>query len=219
METTLTPLPGMAATQARTDRSAHAGRGVPIAAGPQAIADAFSAEGFEALMRAHQQKIFRVVLGVVRDTDAADTLTQETFLRAYRKRASFRGDASLGTWLVRIAMNLAIDHTRNRRAAFWSRLLRPSQSEPDESGAAPMLEAPDPQASPERALAARQQLELAWAAAGELPAQQRAIFMLRFAEEMSLAEIADAMDLQVGTVKAHLFRAVSTVRERMKKRT
>ncbi len=219
METTLTRLPGMAATQARrtSERSVRADAGVPAGA-RAAVSQPFTAEGFEALMRTHQQRVYRVVLGMVRDADAAATLTQETFLRAYRKRETFRGDASVGTWLVRIAMNLAIDHQRNRRVAFWSRLFRPSQSE-SEGEHAPVLDMADSQASPERALAARQQLQLAWDAAGELPAQQRAIFMLRFAEEMSLAEIAEAMDLQVGTVKAHLFRAVSTVRERLKKRT
>jgi RNA polymerase sigma-70 factor (ECF subfamily) len=75
------------------------------------------------LVRLHQRRIYRVLLAIVRDPDAADTLTQECFLRAYEKRASFRGEAKVETWLVRIAMNLARDHAKNRRQSFWRRLV------------------------------------------------------------------------------------------------
>ncbi|HEV8383868.1 MAG TPA: sigma factor, partial [Candidatus Acidoferrales bacterium] len=78
------------------------------------------AEDFDEIVREHQQRIFRFLRSLLRDSDAADTLTQECFLRAYRKRASFRGEASVATWLTRIAINLATDYRRNRRCAFWS---------------------------------------------------------------------------------------------------
>ena len=80
------------------------------------------AEDFDAVVREHQQRIYRVLNGVLRDEDAADSLTQECFLRAWQQRAGFRGEASVATWLRRIAVNLAIDHQRNRRAGFWRRL-------------------------------------------------------------------------------------------------
>jgi RNA polymerase sigma-70 factor (ECF subfamily) len=165
-------------------------------------------EEFDSLVRAQQKRIFRLLMTLVRDPDAADTLTQECFLRAYRMRASFRGECKVETWLARIAVNLATDHARSRRVAFWKRLLPVAGREEGN----PLPDPPAPQASPERAAIARQQASRAWAAAERLPAQQKTAFLLRFAEEMTLEEIAGTMGLNEGTVKAHLHRAVAAVR-------
>jgi len=81
-------------------------------------------DDFDWIVSRHQQRIYRILLSIVKDRDMAEVLTQECFLRAYRKHASFRGDSSLATWLVRIAVNLAHDHARNRRRAFWRRFYR-----------------------------------------------------------------------------------------------
>ena len=187
------------------------------AAGRARAAEGIGAQEFEQIVRDHQRRIYRVVFGQVHDPDVADTLTQECFLRAYRKRASFRGDSSINTWLTRIAINLAIDHARNRRQAFWKRLFLPNGRARD-AGATAALEVADPQASPERLAAAREELQAVWAVADELSGHQRAAFLLRFAEDLSLEEIAEVMDVQVGTVKSHLFRAVSTVRKKLGKK-
>jgi len=173
-----------------------------------------AAEEFDRLVREHQQRIYRVLLVLVRDPDTAETLTQECFLRAYRKRASFRGEASVATWLVHIALNLARDHAKNRRRAFWKRLLFGSQ---DERVAAQMYATADPAASPEQVLAARQDAAAVWAVVEQLSPQQREAFVLRFVEEMPLAEIAAAMELNLGTVKVHLHRAVTAVRRQLKR--
>lgn len=173
-----------------------------------------AAAEFDAIVRQHQRRICRLLLALVRDADAAETLTQECFLRAYQRRASFRGEASVGTWLVRIAINLAADHGKNRRRAFWSRLF--SNATQDQSEAAEKLAAR--QALPDRALEAREEVEAVWAAVEKLPGQQRAAFVLRFAEEMTLEEIATALDVAVGTVKSHLARAVGAVRQRLEER-
>ena len=82
----------------------------------------FALDDFTPLVQAHQQRIYRVLLGMVRDPDAAETLTQECFLKAYQKRASFRGEASVGVWLLKIAVNLARDHRRSRLREFWDRI-------------------------------------------------------------------------------------------------
>jgi len=175
------------------------------------IADALAEADFDQLMRLHQRRIYRLLLGMLRDPEAADTLTQECFLRAWRKRAGFRGDATVGTWLVRIAVNLARDHARNRRLAFWRRLF----SAPADDARAQAEQLPSPQAGPERALLARQELDAVWTVVGALPQQQKAVFLLRFIEEMSLEEIAEALGLRVGSVKSHLFRALSAVKARV----
>jgi len=173
------------------------------------VTEGITAEEFGRIVLANQQRIFRVLYSLVRDRDTADTLTQECFLRAYQKRQTFRGEASVGTWLVRIATNLARDYGRNRRLAFWRRIY---VGNPDERHGPRPLEVQDPAPSPERDLLAREQLKSVWAAMEQLPRQQRTAFSLRFAGEMSLREIAEVMDLEIATVKAHLFRAVSAVK-------
>ncbi len=176
------------------------------------FAQGIAAEEFDAIVRLNQRRIYRVLLALLRDPDAADQLTQECFLRAYQKRASFRGEASVETWLVRIAVNLARDHSKNRRTTFWRRLL--GSTAPEEATAA-ATDLADPHASPERALEARQEVAAVWSAADELSPQQRAVFLLRFVEEMPLGEIARAMGVEVGTVKSHLARAVGAIRRRL----
>ena len=168
---------------------------------------------FDLVVRQHQRRIYRVLLGMVRDPELADNLTQDCFVRAYEKRASFRGESSVSTWLISIAINLARDQDRNRRAGFWRRLF----AVPAEQTEAALATAADLGASPERTLMARQELGRVWEIVDELPARQREVFLLRFAEELPLEEIALALGMETGTVKAHLFRAVGTVRKRMRK--
>jgi RNA polymerase sigma-70 factor (ECF subfamily) len=179
----------------------------------RSLAEGIAAEEFDRLVRLHQRRIYRVLLALLRDPDLADTLTQECFLRAFQKRGSFRGEASVETWLIRIAVNLARDNARNRRMAFWRNLFHPARQAEAEAA---VLRASDPRPSPERAVLAREQLAAVGSVLKRLSPQQRSVFSLRFFEEMTLEEIAEAMDLEIGTVKAHLFRAVSTVRKRLK---
>jgi len=172
-------------------------------------------EGFDHIVVAHQRRIHRILLTLLRDADAADTLTQEVFLRAFEKRASFRADASVGTWLIRIALNLARDHGRNRRLAFWRHLLRNGRLG-NATDVAPWVTDPEP--SVERKIVARERLAAVQATVDRLSHRQRACFLLRFVEAMTLEEIAQALQVEVGTVKAHLARAVGTVRRRLAER-
>jgi len=169
-----------------------------------------SASDFDQIVQQHQRRIFRMLLLMVRNPEDADNLTQECFLRAYTSRERFRGACSVQTWLLRIAVNLARDHIRNRRAGFWKRLLRIE----DESFAA-VYEAPCELPSPERGLIAREKLDAVWRVVDELSARQKEVFLLRFVEEMDLKEIADVLNLRTGTVKAQLFRAIARVREQV----
>ena len=172
------------------------------------VTESISSESFEEIIRQHQRRVYRVLYLLVKDADAADTLTQECFLRAYKNLGSFRGDCRIETWLLRIAVNLARDYGKNRRTSFWRRLVGLEGTEESEN-----RQVLGSQPSPERVLLAREELEAVWAAVDSLSQQQRAIFLLRFTEELSLAEIAAIMKLSVGTVKAHLFRATARIRE------
>jgi len=177
-----------------------------------AAAQRITAEDFEVIVRRHQRRVHRLLLMLLRDPEEADNLTQDCFLRAYQSMGSFRGECSLETWLLRIAANLARDHARNRKVSFWKRLL--GFGEEDDEVNADVYGAPE--ASPERTVLAREEVRAVWDAANELSQQQRAVFMLRFVEEMELNEIATVLGLQVGSVKTHLFRALQTVRGKLK---
>jgi len=178
-------------------------------------AEGIAAQEFDQIVRLHQRRIYRVLWTLVRDHELADNLTQDCFLRAYQRRNSFRGDASVETWLIRIAVNLARDHARNRRVQCWFSLFHRAT---EASGEASAVEVPDQSPSPERVLLAREQVAAVGSILEKLSPQQQTAFSLRFFEDMSLEEIAQAMELEVGTVKAHLFRAASAVRKALKER-
>lgn len=172
-----------------------------------------AARDFDAVIRTHQRRVYRVLFLLVRDPDAADTLTQECFLRAYQNLASFRGECRVDTWLLRIAVNLARDYGKNRRVSFWRRLIGLEDSK--ERNGVPLQFASD-HPSPERVLLAREEVRAVWSAVETLSPQQRTIFLLRFSEEMALAEIAEVMGLHVGSVKAQLSRATGSIRKKLR---
>ena len=182
--------------------------GIPAEASRETV----SQGSFDEIMRQHQKRIYRVIFLLVRDRDAADTLTQECFLRAYQSLPQFRGECRLETWLIRIAVNLVRDHVKSKRMSFWRRLIGLEDEEASQS----VVPASSP--SPERILLARAELESVWRAVQYLSPQQREVFLLRFVEELSLPEIAQVLGLKVGSVKAQLFRALATVRKHMKEK-
>lgn len=155
----------------------------------------------------YEARVFRFLLFSLRDRDAALSLTQDTFLSAWRSRASFRGDCSIATWLMRIAVNLVRDHTRTGGFRFWKRA---AVTAVDVSDVAAYLA--HPSSSAENALMARQQLAGVWDSVERLSERQRTIFLLRFVDELELNEIAVATGLALPTVKSHLYRALDHVR-------
>ena len=165
---------------------------------------------FSEVVATHRPQIFRFLLASTRDVDMAETLTQECFLKAHRNWSGFRGESSVLTWLMRIAINLQKDHWRNRRLQFW-RTTRTNAVDVDEAG--DWL--PSGERSPEQQLLARERVGDVWRALEKLSGRQKSIFLLRYVEEMDIAEIAQATGLSDGTVKAHLSRALSRVREQL----
>jgi len=164
-------------------------------------------DDLENVVALYQPRIFRFLLATLRDRDAAETLTQETFLRAWSARDSFREDCSLATWLIRIALNLARDHTRTGRFRFWKRV---SASAVDVAEVAAMVSTHE--CTAEQRLIAQQQVENVWRTVAKLSSRQRSIFLLRFLEEMEIPEIAEITGLPLGTVKSHLYRALAIIR-------
>ena len=155
------------------------------------------------------QRIFRFLLASIRDRDIAETLTQETFLRAWTAREQFRGDCSDITWLTRIALNLLRDHTRTNRFRFWRQVSQTAVQADDLAAHLPHCAS-----STESALIAHQQLALVWETVATLSERQRTVFLLRFVEELELADIAQIMGLPISTVKTHLYRSLAVIRAR-----
>ncbi len=181
--------------------------GTALEAMTMALAQPIAAQDFSHVVTAHRQQIFRFLLASTRDVDLAETLTQECFLKAYRNWAGFRGESSALTWLMRIAINVQKDHWRNRRLQFW-RTTRTNAVDVDEAGEW----LPSGESSPEQQLLAREKVGKVWDVVKRLSGRQRTIFLLRYVEEMDIAEIAGATGLSDGTVKAHLSRALGRVR-------
>jgi RNA polymerase sigma-70 factor (ECF subfamily) len=161
------------------------------------------------VVAAYEQRIFRFHLLAIRDRDLAQSLTQDTFVRAWSARSNFRGDCSVSTWLMRIALNLVRDHTRTDRFRFWKRVSETAVDVSDVSSHVPHRDS-----SLESRLIASEQLALVWESVAQLSARQRSIFVLRFVEELELSEIASITGLPVSTVKTHLYRALATIRAR-----
>ena len=162
-------------------------------------------------MRLYWLKVFRFALASLRDRDAAESLAQDCFFKAHRAKGSFRGDASLSTWLMQIAVNLVRDQARDRRFQFWRRA-RLTAVDLNTAG----RWVADGGASPEVMAVAKEKVQAVWTATESLSERQRTVFLLRFVEDMDLLEIAAVTGLKEGTVKVHLSRALQAVRERMK---
>ena len=169
-----------------------------------------SFDDFDALVRLHRPRVFRFILASVRNRETAENLTQDCLVKAYQARNQFRGASNIGTWLMQIAANLVRDHETSGRLKFWRRALQSGADIVDLGGAIP-----DTQRSPESQALVQEQVRAIWSAAATLPARQRTVFLLRFVEDMHLLEIAEVTGMKEGTVKAHLFRALQSVRARL----
>jgi RNA polymerase sigma-70 factor (ECF subfamily) len=163
--------------------------------------------GFATLMREHAPKVVGLATRLLGDRSEAEDLAQEAFLRLHRALPGFRGDSSIGTWLYRTTTRLAIDHLRRERLKRRIFFFRASDDDPD-----PLETVSDPRSNPARDLHARQAMQRLRRGMQKLSARQRAVFVLRHHEGLPLQEIADLLGVETGTVKAHLHRAVTTLR-------
>jgi len=169
-------------------------------------------QDFDRVVQFYWPRILRFILVSVRDRDVAETLTQDCFWNAYRARKSFRGDSTLHTWLMRIAINSVRKFLRNRRLQFW-RSVQHSAIQPTAIGEW----LPDRRMSPETSALVNEQVRAVWKATERLSGRQRTVFLLRFMEDMNILEIAEATGLTETTVNVHLFRAVRAVRKSLGK--
>jgi RNA polymerase sigma-70 factor (ECF subfamily) len=168
------------------------------------------AERFREIAAVCRPGVFHFALAALKNPDAAEDVTQTCFLRACDAWPRFRGDSSLRTWLIAIAVNLIRDAKRCPKWEYWSRRQqRRFEGLQDEI-------APDPRSSPEeRWLAKERVTEVRKAVAADLSPNQRMIFVLHFVKEMSVPEIAATTGIRNATVRVHLSRATRRIRRKL----
>ena len=157
-------------------------------------------QSFEILVRRHQNTTFNLIYRFLGDYDEATETAQEVFLSAYKSIQQFRGDANFATWLYRIAFN----HASSRRKSLNSKLQRHVALE-DEVVA-------DCSADPETSAERREIQQCVQQALNSLDREDAQIILLRDLQDVRYEDIAEMLDVPVGTVKSRLHRARQALR-------
>lgn len=161
---------------------------------------------FQELVVRYQRRVFNICYGIVRNADEAQDLTQETFIRVHKNLARFEGNASFYTWVFRIAKNVGIDHLRKmkrRSASSFDEMI-----ETNTERAIDTVSMPTPLGiNPSRVAGRRELLEQIQNALASLSESHREIIVLREIEDLSYQEIADALEISIGTVMSRLHHA------------
>lgn len=167
----------------------------------------------------YQDRLYNAVLRLVGDREEARELTQEAFTRGLMKLDTFRGDASPYTWLFRIAVNLAISQLRKLQRVRTFSLDRPSpngQGRDDQAAGLVDRVARDKGELPPQRIERKERDEAVLAALGRLDADYRAVLVMRDIEAFDYQQMADILDLPLGTLKSRLFRARLALRDELR---
>jgi RNA polymerase sigma-70 factor (ECF subfamily) len=163
------------------------------------------------LVASHERMVYQLALHLLGDHDEALDLSQEVFLRVFRTLPSFRGQSALKTWIYRIAINQA----RNRQR-WWRRRRRENQVPLDQHVLLHgELAQPEEAGAPDRALARKELAARLRRALDDLPFDQRTVIVLREIDGLSYEEIAESLNVAVGTVKSRLTRARQALRREL----
>jgi RNA polymerase sigma-70 factor (ECF subfamily) len=168
----------------------------------------------ERLILKYQSRIFNVIIKMCGNPDDAAELTQETFVKVIESIDKFKGRSSFYTWLFRIAVNLTLNYCQ-RHARIATRSLDAEETEPDGTAESLLRDflSDDRAADPAIVAQSRELCDLAMESLLKLEEPQRAVIALRDIEGMNYNEIADVLNIEVGTVRSRLSRARSNLRE------
>ena len=160
------------------------------------------ANAFETLVLEYEKNVYNIALRMTGNSEDAADMTQEAFIKAYNSLQSFRGDSKFSVWLYRIVSNVCLDFLRskNRRPTV-------SLSVEDDDGEDTQLDVADESQSPELLLDRKLTRDSVRRGLDSLPPDYRQILLLREIQGLSYDEIAQALSLEVGTVKSRIFRA------------
>ncbi|MFP5467151.1 MAG: RNA polymerase sigma factor RpoE [Gammaproteobacteria bacterium] len=173
---------------------------------------------YELLVLKYQRRVERLIGRMVRDVDLVQDIAQETFIRAYRALAQFRGDAQFYTWLYRIAVNTAKKQLMElkRDPLVFQSALRSAEEDETSSHERELNQGATDSETPEAILASKEIAEAVNAAMEALPEELRMAITLREIEGMSYEEIAQALECPIGTVRSRIFRAREAISARIK---
>ncbi|ADV82342.1 sigma-70 family RNA polymerase sigma factor [Terriglobus saanensis] len=166
---------------------------------------------FEKLVRQYDRQIFRTAQHITQNREDAEDITQDVFLKAYRKLDQFQGNSKFSTWLTRIAVNESLMRLRKRKT---SRTVSMDQDVQTEEGSIPRDFA-DWSPNPEQNFTQSELSEILKKTIAGLAPGFRTVFTLRDIENLSTEETAEALGLSVPAVKSRLLRARLQLRERL----
>jgi RNA polymerase sigma-70 factor (ECF subfamily) len=164
-------------------------------------------QAFETLVLRYMKRAYRIAFDFTHNGEDAKDLSQEAFLRAFLQIKHFNRKSTFYTWLYRIVVNLCLDHHRRKGRVPWERLDGKNQVHAEETEMADASSTPD-----QEAMAGEVKRKLG-SALGTLPGNQRTAFLLRNHHGLSISEIAKVMETTEGTVRVHLHRAVTSLRQ------
>ena len=176
-----------------------------------ARARAQDGNAFRTIMKMHNQRLYRLARGIVRDDGEAEDIVQEAYVSAFAHLDGFRGDSTLATWLSRIVINEALGRLRKTRAA--GRFV--TTGDPRQQAEIIPFPLNASTENPERAMAQRQILQLVERATDSLPDVYRTVFVARVIEGLSIEETASLLSIRPETVKTRLHRARSLLRKEL----
>lgn len=165
---------------------------------------------FNQLIIRHDQRILQIIYAIMGNLADAQDVYQETFLKAFLKIQSFRFESEFGTWLTRIAINIALNERRKKKLKQWFSLNSANQGE---------IQLNDNDFltvdNPEVEVINRELVQLIQSAMRKLSAQQKAIFILKHFQGYKIKEIAETLNCTEGTVKNQLFRAIRKLNKKL----
>ncbi len=163
---------------------------------------------FDELVTRHAERLYRTAFALLDSHHDAEEVVQETFLRAYRALGGFRGDSSVSTWLQRIVTNLSHNKFQwNRRRGSEVNRSISGMVRNDGTGEFEDVTLPDEHLAPDRELNNREISENVRWAISQLPERLRAVVALRYLQNYSYEEIAQALECNIGSVKSRLSRS------------
>jgi RNA polymerase sigma-70 factor (ECF subfamily) len=163
------------------------------------------------LLSKYKIAVYNLIYRMVKDKQEAEDLTQETFIKTFKSLPSFNEEYAFSTWIFKIATNNCIDFFRKRKLKTYS-LDKPIQYKTSEI----QQEHPDPDFNAEKNMLARERSDMIKKAIDSLPEKYKEAIVLRHRQEKSYEEIAEMLDLPLGTVKARIFRAREMLNKALK---
>ena len=165
---------------------------------------------YRELIGRYRRQVYTLALRMMRSAEDAEDVTQETFIRMFRALERYDPTRPFGAWIQTIATRLCIDHLRRRRLNPISMFQRDTQSEEEY-----VIEVEDPGPGPDVLTQHEQESQRADALIDSLPEHYRIVVMLRHVQDLSYEEIAEALHLPLGTVKARIHRARELLKSRI----